>query len=468
MTVMTFMNAVLENISVKASDWDAPESPAPSIDNLTGLLTKTGFMNAASKVLARGGLVPSSYAAISVKLDNLSQEKVMQDMTSGGPVIKEIAHRIRTSIRAGDLVARTDDDEFTILMPNVASEIAVLNIASRIQAAVCQPIAGEEQQPAPSLTIGITITNETQNPLFEEVLYRSDKALHEARLVCRGAIHLFDSTLEGERERREEIEQDLRNAVANNELLIHYQPIYDIKNSVISHLEALVRWQHPELGLVPPTDFISVAESNGTIEAIGNWVLRQAFQDAHKLDECGMENIDISVNLSFEQLTLPSVVEAFEEVSRAHPQHRGRIALEVTQDAINDEQYQIAGVLEGLRDCGFKIFLDNFGTEKISLEHLQRLAPDAVKIDRSLLANIDQNQADLAIVRSILNLADGLNLSIIAQGVESLSCLQLLVRENCRYAQGYYVSRPLPFPEAVDVIQQKFETAGLASALSSI
>ena len=128
----------------------------------------------------------------------------------------------------------------------------------------------------------------------------------------------------------------------------------------------------------------------------------------------------------------------------------------------------MADKLKSLRHCGFKIFLDNFGVDKISVDHLQRLEPDAVKIDRSLIANIDQNQADLAIVRSILNLADGLNLSVIAQGVETLPCLKLLVRENCRYAQGYYVSRPLPLAEAVDVIQQKFETAGLASALSSI
>ncbi len=468
MTMMAVMNAVLENFFAKTPDTEQEELTAPSTDSLTGLLTSIGFKNAASKVLARGGLIPCSYAAISVELDNLHSPDVDADNSSGSTIIKEIANRIRSSVRAEDLVGRSQNDEFIILMPDVKSEVAVLNIASRIQAAVNEPIIGENAQLNPSLTIGISMSTEDQNPMIEDVLYRSDQALQQARLVCRGAIHFFDCALRDEVTRAQEIERDLSDAVANNQLLLHYLPIYDIKNSVISHVEALVRWQHPEFGLVPPTDFISVAEANGTIESIDAWVLQQAFLDARQLDDCGLEGIGISINLSLEQLKLPSVVETMQSTSAAHPQQKGRIALEVTEDVFAAANHQMADRLCSLQNAGFKVFLGGFGADNASMAHLRDQRLDAIKINRSLIANIDQNQTDLAIVRSILRQAVSLGLDVIAEGVETGLCLKILAGENCRFAQGYYFSRPLPLAETIDVIQQRFETADLASALSVI
>ena len=466
MTILSLMNAVLENVFAKASEQTGVEVSYPSTDNLTGLLTKVGLTNAASKILSRrDGPLAQSYAAISVDLDknNLGSNPQEIDL-----VMQEVARRIRSSVRDEDLVARTDGSEFVIFMPSILSEAAVLNISDRILAIVSQPVDGGEVQLFPSLTIGISLSSENQNPVFEEVLYRSDLALQQAKLICRGAVHFFDSSLAADFDRRNEIEEDLRSAVNNNELRLHYQPIYDIKNSVISHVEALVRWQHPQLGLVPPTDFISIAESNGMIQSIGIWVLAQAFVDLEVLDASGLDDIVITVNLSPEQLKLGTIVESITQMGNASPQHRGRIALEVTEDVVLDERYQMTAKLDALKQAGFHIYLDDFGTGNASIGRLRNTNFDAIKIDRSLVTNIDQNQADLAIVRSILHLAASLDFTVVAEGVETQACCELLSRENCRYAQGYYFSKPLPLSETIEVIQQRFEASNLARILRSI
>lgn len=464
-TMMSFMNAVLESVFSKAPSSEAAENPPPSIDTVTGLLTRTGLMNAATRVLSRSGQTSHSYAAISVDLD---KDNAGGGLLASDLVIKEVSLRIRSTVRSEDLVARTEDNEFVILMPSISSEIAILNISDRVLSAVSQPIIEENVQIYPSLTIGISTSNDDGNQVFEEVLYRSDLALKQAKLICRGAVHFFDSSIAADVDRRKAIERDLRVAVSNNELRLHYQPIYDIKNSVISHIEALVRWQHPELGLVPPMDFIPVAEASGTIQSIGAWVLQQAFADLHVLDDNGLEQINITVNLSPEQLKLSKIVKMIEQTGGAAVVHRGRVALEVTEDTILDERYQMGSKLQDLRKLGFQIFLDDFGTGNASIGRLRNANFDAIKIDRSLITNIEQNDADLAIVRSILYLAASLNLTVVAEGVETAACCHLLASENCRYAQGYYFSKPLPLPDIIEVIQQRFEMSNLAKALTSI
>lgn len=463
--MMSIMNAVLERVFSKVVARESPEYPPPSIDSVTGLLTRTGLINAASRILSRSGQATQSYAAISVDLD---KDKSDSDLLKSELVIREVAHRIRSSIRSDDLVARTEDNEFVILMPSISSEIAILNISDRILSAVSQPIVEENVQVYPSLTIGISTSSGKDSPVFEEVLYRSDLALKQAKLICRGAVHFFDSNIATQVDRRREIERDLRVAVINNELRLHYQPIYDIENSVISHIEALVRWQHPELGLVQPNDFIPVAEASGTVHAIGVWVLQQALSDLNILDENGLDQICVTVNLSPEQLKLGKIVELIQQTGGAATAHRGRIALEVTEDAILDERYQMTAKLQELRRSGFQIFLDDFGTGNASIGRLRNSNFDAIKIDRSLITNIEQNTADLAIVRSILHLAASLNLTIVAEGVETAACCHLLASEKCRYAQGHYFSKPLPLCDTIEVIKDRFETSKLAKALTNM
>jgi diguanylate cyclase (GGDEF)-like protein len=462
------MNAILDTLFTHAGVGDSQPADATSIDSMTGLLTKAGLMQAAPKVLSRSLRKPNTYAAISLDMDYFKQINDTVGHAAGDLVLKEVSRRIRTSVRNEDLIARTGGDEFVILMPDIASEIAVLNIADRVLTEVSQPIINESVQLYPSLTVGIAMSCDSSDSSFEEILHRSDLALQQAKMICRGTVHFFDRNMAGELDRRRMIESELRKAVSNGELCLYYQPIYDIKRSIISHVEALVRWQHPELGLVPPDDFIPIAETSGLIQSIGLWVLQRAFNDVNVLNAHGLDDIDIAVNLSPEQLKLASIVSSITEMSASHPHCANRIALEVTEDAVMDERYQMSSKLEDLRQASFKIFLDDFGTGNASIGRLRKFSFDAIKIDRSLITNLDQNPADLAILRSILLLANSLDVTVIAEGVETPSCLNILEQENCRYAQGYYFSRPLPLDETIKVIHERFETSSLATVLQAV
>ena len=462
------MNAVLDALFTSAAIGENPGPGATSIDSMTGLLTKTGLMQAAAKVLRRAQCQSQTYAAISLDMDYFKQINDTVGHAAGDLVLKEVSRRIRISVRSEDLIARTGGDEFVILMPSIISEIAVLNIADRVLTEVSQPIINESVQLFPSLTVGIAMSCDSSDSSFEEILHRSDLALQQAKLICRGTVHFFDRNMAGELDRRRMIESELRKAVSKDELCLYYQPIYDIKRSTISHIEALVRWQHPKLGLVPPDDFIPVAEASGLIQSIGLWVLQRAINDIDILNNHGFASIDIAVNLSPEQLKLASIVNSILEMSSVYPHAATRIALEVTEDAIMDERYQMNSKLEKLRTAGFKIFLDDFGTGNASIGRLRKSSFDAIKIDRSLITNLDQNPADLTVLRSILLLASSLNVTCIAEGVETPDCLNILAREQCRYAQGYYFSQPRPLDETIEIIMERFETSNLATALWAV
>jgi len=442
------MKAILEDTLAERSDRKLVEIELPSIDPATGLLTKSGLMNATAKILAREGQNTGEYAAITVDLDN---QGPATDVFESARITKEIACRLRSSVRSEDLVAHLNDNEFIIVMPSITSQVVVLKIAERILTAMSQPIVDGLVQIFPTLNIGISLSSDGRSPALEEVLHRSDLALQQAKAVCRGAVHFFDDSIAAQLDRRKEFEQDLRQVVANEELQLYYQPIYNVSSKMVSHFEALLRWQHPQLGLVSPTEFIPVAEAAGAIQSIGLWVLRQAVADLAVLDENGWGNAGITVNVSPEQLKHSKISEVIANVAAGH---RGRIALEVTEDAVFDERYRMSAKLEALRQAGFKILLDDFGSGNASIGRLRSAKFDAIKIDRSLITNIDQNKTDLAIVQAILHLAENLKLDVIAEGVETRACFEILSAEKCQFVQGYYFSMPMPLQKLLSVIPQ--------------
>jgi EAL domain-containing protein (putative c-di-GMP-specific phosphodiesterase class I) len=197
-------------------------------------------------------------------------------------------------------------------------------------------------------------------------------------------------------------------------------------------------------------------------------VLSQAFRDLPLFDTPGLGDINMTVNLSPEQLKHSTIVKIIDEITNTHESYRGRIALEVTEDAVVDERYQMTAKLQELRTAGFKILLDDFGTGNASIGRLRRFSFDSIKIDRSLIANLGDNKADLAIVRSILLLADSLDVTVIAESVETRDCLDILASEGCRYAQGYYFGRPMPLDQTIDLISQRRETSTLAQIISPV
>ncbi len=459
------MRSVLEHVLQRSQSSPASASPPVGRDDMTGLLTKQGLMQAATRILHRTIGPPCSYAAITLDMDYFKQINDTIGHKAGDLVLQEVARRVRASVRTEDLVARTGGDEFAILMPDISNETAILNIADRVLNAVSQPIIDDGIELYPSLTVGIAVSDASSHADFEETLHHSDLALQQAKTVCRGTVHFFDRNMAGELDRRREIEYELRSAPAKGELRLHYQPIYDLQKSVISHLEGLVRWQHPTLGLVPPADFIPIAEASGIIQSIGVWVLSQVFTDLRRLDASGFDDISVNINLSPEQLKISSIVKTICDISDEHPDMTGRVALEVTEDVVVDERYQMNAKLEALRDAGFSIFLDDFGTGNASIGRLRNFRFNGIKIDRSLITNLDQNDADLAIVKSILLLADSLGVTVVAEGVETQTCLDILAAEQCRYAQGYFISKPHPLEETLQTMRDRLETSCLADVV---
>ncbi len=414
-------------------------------DALTGLANRTLFMDRLEQALARTRRrADSLLAAIYLDLD---QFKVVNDSlghTVGDGLLVAVARRIKSCLRPGDTVARIGGDEFAVFVEDVDDVSQALRIAERIHEEFLVPFHPAGHEVYATASLGLVLTGGAYERA-EELLRDADIAMYRAKRAGRGRTEIFDSSMHTAAAARHRLENDLRRAVERGELRLAFQPIVRLVDGSVQSLEALVRWQHPERGLLMPQEFIPVAEEMGAIVPVGEWVLHEAcrclrgWRDA--LPEAG--SVSISVNLSARQFVQGDVLALTDETLAHSGLPPSALRLELTESVVMEDAKQAARKLHQLRELGVGLDIDDFGTGYSSLSYLRRFPIDALKIDRSFVDGLGQDEEDLAIVRTIVTLAGNLGVDTIAEGIEGLPQLVQLRSLGCPMGQGFHFARPL-------------------------
>ena len=413
-------------------------------DSLTGLPNRALFMDRLSHRLAlEKRRQETSFSVLFLDVDRF---KVINDSLGhvrGDELLVEVGRRLAASLRDTDTVARLGGDEFTILLEDVPNRGEALKVADRVQDELRAPFTLGGQEVFSGASIGIA----HGNALYarpEDILRDADTALYRAKAQGRQRWVEFDPTMHDRAVELLQLETDLRRALDRHELLLHYQPVISLDDGRISGAEALVRWMHPERGLVPPSEFIPLAEETGLIVPIGAWVLREACRQMRTWqEELGLDALEVGVNLSSKQFVQPGLVAQVVSVLRDTGLSPRSLRLEVTESLLMDKQPHVADTMTELRAMGVRIDLDDFGTGYSSLSYLHQYPIDTLKIDRSFVARMGVTEEGLEIVHTILSLAKSLDMEVVAEGVETAEQLNYLRTLNCGYAQGYHLSKPV-------------------------
>jgi diguanylate cyclase (GGDEF)-like protein/PAS domain S-box-containing protein len=416
-------------------------------DSLTGLPNRSLFKEHLRIAIGRARRSPDHrYAVLFLDLDRF---KIVNDSLGhsfGDELLKVIADRLAQTVRANiDIVARLGGDEFVILLEGIEEASTATHVASRIQHSLREPvrIGGHEVFVTASIGVALSTTGYAD---AEDLLRDADTAMYRAKARGRACHEVFDKQMHARAVALLELENDLRRAVEREEFEVYYQPIVSISEGKrITGFEALVRWRHPTKGLIPPGDFISVAEDTGQIIAIGRWVLREACRQMKRWDRRGQRAgaLTLSVNLSGKQFLQPDLVEQVRETLRETGFDPRRLQLEITESVVIENTEVVTSMLTQLREMGVQVTMDDFGTGYSSLSYLHSFPIDVLKIDRSFIAGMSGRDSKSEIVKSVLTLASSMGMKVVAEGVETEEQLSHLQGLNCSYGQGYLFSRPV-------------------------
>jgi diguanylate cyclase (GGDEF)-like protein/PAS domain S-box-containing protein len=427
-------------------------------DSLTGLPNRLSFVDSLRDALRRSTASGSPVGILFLDLDHFKLINDSLGHHAGDDLLRAVAPRLRAHLRPGDLVARFGGDEFGILVDRLADEEEALAIADRVAGAFSEPYSIGGADHFVTASVGIAIARPRgAEPVDAEMLIRdADAAMYRAKDRGRGRCELFDAEMRAHAVRRLETERELRHALDRNELELHYQPVVALGSGEIVGLEALVRWKHPQRGLLDPGEFVSVAEDSGLIESIGRWVQETACRQALGWHELRPDHrpLDVAVNLSARQVAHRDLAATVREILTRTGLDPVNLRLEVTESVLVEESASATATLEALSEIGVRLVLDDFGTGYSSLAYLNRFPFDALKIDRFFVEGLGVEQERTAIVEAVIGMARALSLDAIAEGVESEAQLSELRRLGCDYAQGHLFSRPLTAEKVTSLLRE--------------
>ena len=408
-------------------------------DSLTGLPNRSLFHDRLNQALARGNRDASTVAVLCLDLDRFKNVNDLSGHSIGDELLRQVAERLNNSIRADDTVARLSGDEFAVIQVGVSHPDGPAVLGERLLKAINEPFDLDGQQILIGTSIGIALyPGDGENG--EALVRAADTALYRAKEAGRGTFRFFEAEMDLRLQARRHLERDLRQALAGNQLEVHYQPLVDCDQVKVLGFEALVRWTHPERGAISPVEFIPLAEECGLIMPLGTWVLRTACREAATWPEDTIVAVNISP-AQFRHADLANEVLTILEQTALAPH---RLELEITEGVLIEDTERTLDTLNTLKKAGVRISLDDFGTGYSSLSYLHRFPFDKIKIDRSFIWAMEKNPDSMSIVRTVIALGRSLRITVTAEGVETAQQLQLLQSEHCDQAQGFLLGRPLP------------------------
>lgn len=422
-------------------------------DALTNLINRRGFNHIFAEKLLEQTLGGGMLAVMFLDIDHFKRINDSLGHDAGDELLKVIAEHIRSATRTQDVVARFGGDEFCILI-NLNNREEARHLAQRVMHAMKEPIALAGRRMVMTTSIGISVFPD-DGKTCDELLKNADLALYESKGSGRNNLHFFSSNLKTKATLELQLEEELRNALRDDEgLLLYYQPIVDLQTGHVAKLEALVRWQHPQHGLLTPERFICIAEANGLIAELDNWVLRRACRDLNLLRDNGFERLVIAVNCSALNLARAELADEIESALTHANVAAHRLELEVTENALMGNITHTIGLLKHIRSLGVSLSIDDFGTGYSSLAYLRRLPLNTLKIDRSFIVDIPKSAQDMEIVQAIIVMAHTLHLKVVTEGVETPQQLEFLSEYGCDYVQGYLFSKPVPLEVLRPLLQE--------------
>jgi two-component system CheB/CheR fusion protein len=442
--------AIIRYIAVFSDITDAKKAQETierqaTFDTLTGLPNRNLTMDRLTQMLNFCRRNDRMFAVMFLDLDHFKSVNDALGHAAGDELLIKTSIRIKGVLRDSDSVGRMGGDEFVVLLGDLGSADDIIPIAKKILAEVRQPLAVAGHTLQPSTSIGITVYPlDGDSPAT--MLKNADSALYEAKKNGRNTFCFFTHRMQDEANKRHWIDSELSTAVEQERLHLYYQPIIQLDTMVLAGAEALLRWQHPHKGFIPPDTFIPIAEQNGMIVKLSDWVFQTGLAEWERWSRESGTRLSLSFNLSAAQFVARDHIEQLVKLlSDGGLAHRHQVMIEITESFKLSDNEEYVDILRQLRQCGCRIAIDDFGTGYSSLSYLKRMPVDIIKIDKSFVRDITSDPTDAAMVRAILQLAVSFGMKTVAEGVETAEQLVFLQEYGCNYAQGFFFSKPVPF-----------------------
>ncbi|MCL1090207.1 EAL domain-containing protein [Shewanella profunda] len=429
-----------------------------NFDTLTGLPNRKLFNERLQHEIQLAQHDSRKLAILLIDLDQFKYINDVQGHATGDLLLQDVAKRLENISGKNDFIARIGGDEFVVILPRLTNELAIEHMATRIIETLTTPFDLNEREIQISASFGIGVYPEDGLDV-SSLTRNTEMAMYQAKDAGRNNFKYFTSGMNQTMFARMELEQRLRRAVAQNEFTLHYQPIVDMKTGQVCSVEALIRWQDPDFGLIPPDHFIGIAEETGLIEPMGEWVLNQAMLDLRQWQKSGL-NINVAINVSGRQCINTRGMgfdQVLQECFNRHHVNPRNVHIEITESMLMGDASDCLSTLNSIRQLGSQIYIDDFGTGYSSLSYLKKYPISVIKIDRSFVENALESTSNANLVKAIVMMGQSLEMKLVAEGIETTAQWDFLKDLGCDFAQGYLISKPLPFDEVTPLLKQKYQ-----------
>jgi diguanylate cyclase (GGDEF)-like protein len=423
-------------------------------DALTGLPNRDLFRNRLNQTVSQSENNQRLVAVLLLGIDDFTDMSHTLEQETLNLLLRAIAQRLTTCTSQTDILAHISEDEFAIALTEISSFESAIKLSQLVVSTLAKPFFLEGTSIRITASIGIAINDLEDRNGVDKLLQQARLGLYQAKQQGRSQYQFYSPEVNAQLQERLALENELHGAVERNEMVVYYQPLIDLHSRQITAMEALVRWQHPTRGLVSPAKFIPIAEANGSIVPIGEWVLRTACAQTRAWQLAGLPPIRISVNLSARQFEQPNLVEVVSQILEETGLTASYLELEVTESFLMGDVQRSVNTLEQLRELGILLALDDFGTGYSSLNYLKRFPVTMLKIDRSFVQDVTSNPDSAAVTDAIIALAKSLRLNITAEGIETQEQLDYLQKRGCEEGQGFYFSRPVPADAIAQMLKE--------------
>jgi diguanylate cyclase (GGDEF)-like protein len=420
-------------------------------DDLTGLANRAMLNKSLDKSISKAKRNNTKLALLYIDLDRFKEINDSLGHSTGDAVLKEVSNRIKNKIRCEDTFARLGGDEFTIIMENINKEQDAVYLAQKIIDVLEKPLHIDERILYISSSIGISLFPDNGENA-EQLLQNADAAMYKAKAEGRNNFQFYCSDMTAKAFNRVLMETNLRQALKNDEFVVFYQPQTNAKENKLIGMEALVRWNHPTMGMISPDKFIPIAEETGLIVNLDRWTMKTAMKQIVQWEQEGLNPGKLALNLAIKQLQQDDFLDVLTQMIKDVGIEPDALELEVTEGGIMQNPEKAIVILQNISDLGIELAIDDFGTGYSSLSYLKKLPINKLKIDQSFIRELPKDEDDVGITKAVIALSKTLNLKVIAEGVETIEQIDFLVKNTCETIQGYFYTKPLSASEMRDYL----------------